>query len=206
MRRRLAVAAAVLPAALLATACSSTHQPSMAAPGPSHVDVGSKDLVALKKQTHVPDCPRVLRNAAAGGMPSVTLPCLGGGRAVDVAGLRGPMVVNFWASWCDVCRKEMPALARYARTHPGVRVVGVDFLDTQPGAALQLAGASGVGYPLLADPDARLDRNGPIPHLPGLPFTAYVDASGRVVHREFGALTTAAAVASAVHRYLGVAG
>ena len=75
--RRLAAVATVLTAALLLTSCSSAHQPSMGAPGPSHVDVGSKALVALKKQTHVPDCPHAGKAAVTDGMPSVTLPGVG---------------------------------------------------------------------------------------------------------------------------------
>jgi thiol-disulfide isomerase/thioredoxin len=136
----------------------------------------------------------------------VTLPCLGGGRSVDVAGLRGPMVVNFWASWCGSCRKEMPALASYAASQSTVKVIGIDYLDSQPGAALQLAKDSKVGYPLIADPESELDHADPLPVITGLPFTAFIDASGKLVHLEAGALKTPADVASAVKQYLGVGG
>jgi thiol-disulfide isomerase/thioredoxin len=196
----------VMLAAVLLAGCTSSHTPSDVAPGPSKVDVGSADLIAYKKHTDVPDCPKARAGKVDGGMPAVTLQCLGGGRAVDVASLRGPMIVNFWASWCTDCRTEMPALAAYARNHPAVKVVGIDYVDTQPAAALQLARASNVGYPLLADPGGSLDRAAPLPHIQGLPFTAFVDASGRVVHREFGALTTQPDVARAAHDYLGAAG
>ena len=180
--------------------------PGRALHAQSHLDVGSSDLVAFKKQTDIPNCPKVVATKVDGGMPAVSLPCLGGGRAVDTAGLRGPMLVNFWASWCNDCRKEMPALAAYAGRHPGVKVLGIDYLDTQPGAALELAKASGVGYPLVADPSATLDKAGPLPHIAGLPFTAFIAADGTVVHLEAGALLTEADVAAAVQRYLGVTG
>lgn len=170
------------------------------------VGVASRQLTAYKRQTQVPDCPKVGRAGVGGGMPAVTLPCLGGGRAVDVAGLRGPMVVNLWASWCGECRQEMPALAAYARSQSRVRVLGIDFLDSQPGAALQLAKASKVAYPLLADPQGSLDRASPLPHIPGLPVTVFLDARGRVAHVEAGAMLTRRAVASAVSTYLGVHG
>jgi thiol-disulfide isomerase/thioredoxin len=139
-------------------------------------------------------------------MPTVTLPCLGGGRQVDVAGLRGPMIVNFWASWCGDCVREMPALAAYAKSQSKVLVLGIDYLDTQPGAALQLAQRSHVAYPLLADPQGTLDKASPLPHISGLPFTAFVDSSGKVVHVEAGAMKTEADVTAAAHQYLGASG
>jgi thiol-disulfide isomerase/thioredoxin len=202
--------------ALLAALTALLIVPFLAACGPntpvhvpqakSHLDVASPDLVAFKKQTDVPNCPKVSASGVDGGMPSVTVPCLGGGRAVDVAGLRGPMIVNFWASWCGDCRKEMPALAAYARSHPDVKILGVDYLDTQPGAALELAEKSRVGYPLVADTSAALDKARPLPHIVGLPFTAFVDARGRVVHLEAGAMETTADVAAQAQKYLGVGG
>jgi thiol-disulfide isomerase/thioredoxin len=196
--------AALLVVPLLA-ACGP-HTPSAVTPGSRHIDVSSPDLVAFKKHTDIPDCPKVPSTVVDGGMPSVTVPCLGGGRSVDVAGLRGPMIVNFWASWCGDCVKEMPALASYAKSQSAVKVVGIDILDTGPGAALQLAEQSQVGYPLMADPEGHLDHASPLPHLPGLPFTAFVDASGKIVHYESGAMKTEADVVAAAQKYLGAGG
>jgi thiol-disulfide isomerase/thioredoxin len=116
------------------------------------------------------------------------------------------MIVNFWQSYCHPCRKEMPALASYAASHPGVKIVGVDILDTQPGAALQLARDSQVGYPLVADPAGNLDGAKPLPHIPGLPFTVFLDSSGKIAHVEAGAMLTEADVAKAAQQYLGVGG
>ncbi|MGA8247413.1 MAG: TlpA disulfide reductase family protein [Nocardioides sp.] len=198
---------ALLPLLLvpLLAACGS-HGPAAITGGTSHVDVATKDLVAYKKKTDVPDCPRVAAKSAPGGMPSVTLPCLGGGRSVDVAGLRGPMIVNLWASWCEICRKEMPALASYARGQSQVKVLGIDYSDPNPAGGLELARSSKVGYPLVADPEVQLDHASPLPHFSGLPYTVYIDASGKVVNIEAGALRTEADVAAAAKQYLGVGG
>lgn len=189
----------------LLVACGS-HGPSAITGGTSHVDVADKALVAFKDKSGIPGCPRVTTAGVAGGMPAVTLPCLGGGHSVDVAGLRGPMIVNFWASWCHACRQEMPALAAYASSQSTVKVLGIDYLDAQPGAALQLASDSRVHYPLIADPTARLDHAAPLPHLSGLPFTVFIAASGKIVHVEAGAMKTQADVAAAAQQYLGVGG
>jgi thiol-disulfide isomerase/thioredoxin len=187
-------------------ACGGSPTAKALGPGSHQVDVGNPQLVAFKKHTGVPDCPRVGSSAVHGGMPAVTLPCLGGGRPVDVAGLRGPMIVNFWASWCGECRKEMAALAVYAVHQPRLKVLGIDFQDQQPGAALQLARDSGVRYPLVADPTGSLDKASPLPHIPGLPLTVFLDADGSITHVEAGAMLTEDDVAAAARRYLGVSG
>lgn len=201
MRRALLVAL-VLP--LLAACGSGT--PDAIKPGPHQIDVSNPQLVSFKKHTTIPDCPRVASAGVQGGMPGVTLPCLGGGRSVDVAGLRGPTIVNFWASWCGDCRKEMPALAAYAKHQSAVRVLGIDFLDPQPGAALELAKGSDVGYPLVADTKGALDKASPMPHISGLPLTVFLDAQGSIVHIEAGAMLTEKDVAEAALKYLGATG
>jgi thiol-disulfide isomerase/thioredoxin len=206
MRRAAAVpvaASMLASAALTLTACSS-HGPSLT--GGTTLKVSTPALAAVKEKTDVPNCPRVASTPVAGGMPSVTVPCLGGGRSVDLAGLRGPMIVNFWQAYCGPCRQEMPALAAFARSHPGVKVLGIDYLDMQPAAALKLAGDSLVAYPLVADAKGDLTGKAPLTHIPGLPFTAFVAASGRVVHVEAVPMTSEQDVADAAKTYLGTSG
>lgn len=202
--RRLTLPALVTALLAVSTACSASHAPSY---DPNKtLTVTSPDLVAIKKQSDVPDCPAVPRGSVAGGMPSVTLSCLGGGRAVDMAGLRGPMIVNFWASWCGACREEMPALAAYAKSQSAVKVIGIDFLDPHPDAALQLAKDSKVAYPLVTDPGGALDRASPLPHISAMPMTVFLDASGRIAHVEAQAYAHEQDVAKAAQQYLGVSG
>jgi thiol-disulfide isomerase/thioredoxin len=205
VRRTLLVGLLALLVGLM-TACADVHPDDLVA-GKSRVKVDSPDLVAFKQQqTDIPNCPKVGSTHVDGGMPDVTVPCLGGGRAVDVAGLRGPMIINFWQATCSPCREEMPALAAYARTQSAVKVLGIDILDVQPAAALQLARDSKVGYPLVADPAGNLQGRSPVPRNLGLPFTVFVDASGRAVHVEAGAMTSEQDVAAAAEKYLGAGG
>jgi thiol-disulfide isomerase/thioredoxin len=208
MRRTSPTVLAVFAALLLGlvTGCSGADLGDLVQ-GTSRVKVDSPDLVAFKKkETDIPNCPKVSSTQVEGGMPGVTVDCLGGGRSVDLAGLRGPMIVNFWASTCGPCRDEMPALAAYARHQSAVRVLGIDILDVQPAAALQLARDSKVAYPLVADPAGNLQARKPVPRNVGLPFTVFLSASGRVVRVEAGAMDTEAEIAAAAEKYLGVAG
>jgi thiol-disulfide isomerase/thioredoxin len=111
-------------------------------------------------------------------MPEITLPCLGGGPDVDLSRLRGPLVVNLFAQWCGPCREELPF---YEQLHEAgkVAVLGIDYLDTQPAGALELADATGVTYPLLADPGGLL--RAPF-RVRGLPGVLFVDAQGRITN------------------------
>lgn len=201
MRR--ALVAPLLAAAVVLAGCSSGH-PSVS--GGQTLYIAPPNLVKLKKQTQVPDCPKVSKASVSGGLPSITLACLGGGRPVDVAGLRGPLLLNYWASWCSSCHEELPALAAYARSQTRVRVLGVDYLDPHPDAALELAKNSDVAYPLVEDPKGDLDRASPLPQVPALPITVFIAADGTIAHVESTAYTSKKDVAEAAQKYLGTSG
>jgi len=134
-------------------------------------------------------------------LPSVVLPCFTGGTGVDLATLGRPAVVNFWASTCAPCRKEMPQLQRFAESTAGpVVVIGVDTADERSAAAA--AGSDfGVTYPVLFDPQSRLlkawGRN-------ALPVTLFVDAHGVVRHEDLTGAQTVSTLDDSVRRYLGI--
>jgi thiol-disulfide isomerase/thioredoxin len=202
--RRLALPALLAVVLAMLTACSNAHQSRF--DENKTLTVTSPDLVALKKHTDIPNCPEVSRSSVDDGMPPITLSCLGGGRAVDMAGLRGPLIVNFWASWCGACRDEMPALAAFAKSQSAVKIVGIDFLDPHPDAALGLAKDSSVGYPLVTDPKGVLDKASPLPHISAMPMTVFLDAKGTIAHIEFQSYSSEQDVAAAAQKYLGAGG
>lgn len=107
------------------------------------------------------------------------------GLSVDLARLRGtPVVLNFWATWCGPCRKELPAIAAFAKAHPDIAVIGVNYQD-DPSAARALAKETGASWPSIVD-------DGPLGaawKVPGLPATFYIDADGKVVDRSLGEVT-----------------
>ena len=59
-----------------------------------------------------------------------SLPRSDGSAMVRLSSLRSPVVVEFWATWCSVCTKHLPALQEFAKTHPTVPVVIVHQGDT----------------------------------------------------------------------------
>lgn len=203
VRRRTTALVAVL--LLLTSACSG--QPGAPEPQQSSVDVDTPELREQKQAAGIEDCPTA-KNAppADTALPEVTLPCLGGGTDVDLSKLTGPLVINLWAQWCEPCRDELPFYQRLHEKGAGkVRVLGIDYLDPQPGGAIALAEATGVTFPSLADPDGRLRQEWRVRGLPGVVF---VDAEGRVTNPDarptFMVIESYEQLTDLVRDYLGV--
>jgi thiol-disulfide isomerase/thioredoxin len=138
----------------------------------------------------------------AARLPDVTLPCFVGGSPVRLASLRGPAVINLWASWCAPCREELPQIERFSERAKGqVRVIGVITSDPNRPGAQSIVDDFGLRFPMLYDEKAAL-RAG-VGGL-GLPMTLVVDADGRVAHTYMARPLDEAAVAGLVERYLGV--
>ena len=108
------------------------------------------------------------------------------GQIVKLADLRGtPVLLNFWATWCAPCRREIPDLVQLQREWgTSVTVVGVDL--NEPGDVVsKYAAEMGMTYPLA------LDHSGAVTssyQLTGLPETFFLDASGRIVDHRIGVL------------------
>jgi thiol-disulfide isomerase/thioredoxin len=106
---------------------------------------------------------------------------------IALADLRGtPVVVNFWASTCAPCVREMPALESvHQAAGDDVAFVGVAVND-RVDDALDLAEQTGVTYPLVADADGSffVDAGATV-----LPTTLVLDQDGAVVRRMVGEIT-----------------
>ena len=112
-------------------------------------------------------------------LPELTLACFSGGRTVQLGQLRGPMVVNLWASWCGPCRTELPAFQRYAdRTQGLVTVLGVDTADTRTGG-ISIIEDFDLTFPMLVDEKATLQA---ALGRSALPVTLFVDRAGRIAY------------------------
>jgi cytochrome c biogenesis protein CcmG, thiol:disulfide interchange protein DsbE len=112
----------------------------------------------------------------------------GAGSRLALADLRGrPVVLNFWASWCEPCRREGPDLVAFSKSHPEVAMMGINVSDGEA-SAVPFADQLGFVWPSIADRDQRLVREF---RLIGLPATFVVDADGRVVYRKLGEVTAA---------------
>jgi len=140
---------------------------------------------------------------AAGGqpLPAVKLECAAGGQVAFDA-IRGPAVVNLWASWCEPCRAELPAFQRLAdRAGDTVHVVGVATRD-HPDDSVALGDELGLTFPVLDDPQERVLTG---VRRQGLPATLFVGPEGRIRHVYNGPALDDAGLAALVRQHLGEA-
>jgi peroxiredoxin len=102
------------------------------------------------------------------------------GAPVDLAELRGqPALVDFFASWCDPCAEEAPALRKLSAALAGrATVVAVDW-DDAGGAARAFVSAHGWKFPVLADTSGSVGESYGVDV--GLPTSFVLDPRGRIV-------------------------
>lgn len=106
---------------------------------------------------------------------------------VSLAELRGhPVVINFWASWCEPCKDEAPILAASAKAHVGAVVfLGIDIQDFTSDARKFLERYR-ANYVSVRDASSKSYSNY---GLTGIPETFYIDAEGRAVAHSLGGLS-----------------
>lgn len=98
--------------------------------------------------------PQVRPRALVGHpVPAVTLVTLDNGQTVALAGLKGPVLVNFYASWCAPCRLEAPVLMGLKAE--GITVIGVAYKDDPAASRAFLAELGNPYSQVLVDRDGR---------------------------------------------------
>ncbi len=201
MRLR-AVAVALLAAGVLLTGCDSAA-PSFAC----KVDANSADLIKDREAAGIADCtPQTLSvgGGEAARLPDREIDCLGGSTGAALSQVKGPAVINFWSSNCVPCRKEMPALQQFHEKYGDqIAVIGVNYLDTYPGAAIDLARQLGVTYPSLADGCGDL-QDTKMTLGRGMPFFLFVGADGKVSKPRTGGVDSSDEVVALVKDALGI--
>ena len=178
--------------AVLLTSCDGSAPAALAC----KVDVDTPDLVSDREAAGIADCTTLPTEAGASDLPDISLHCLGSTESMSLADVKGPAIINVWSTTCGPCRKEMPVLQQFHEEYGDrVPLLGLNFLDTYPGAAIDFARLKGVTYPSVAD--ACGDLQGSDLEILGLPQFVFVRADGSFTMKQggFDALDEVVAVA-----------
>ena len=117
-------------------------------------------------------------------MPSLEVQTLDG-TSFDLAEQKGKwVIVNYWATWCGPCIKEMPALSTFVSEHDDVTAIGLAFEDTDRADLEAFLKKNPVTYPIaqidIDNPPAAFD----VPR--GLPMTYVIAPDGSVAKQVMG--------------------
>jgi thiol-disulfide isomerase/thioredoxin len=131
-----------------------------------------------------PSAPRVIPT----DVPNVSLPDVGGTKHSLSEWKGRPLLINFWATWCEPCRREIPILKalRHERAADGIEIVGiaVDFRDAVQRYVRQMR----IDYPVLVGEQDGLDALARFGMDTVFPFTVFADRQGRIVTLKVGEL------------------
>lgn len=101
--------------------------------------------------------------------------------ALDESLAAGPVLLDFWATWCRPCERSLPATQRLHERYreQGLTVVGVSVDGPRNWARVRpFANRLGLGFPIVIDEDGSLARRF---RVGGVPTTVLLDGNGRVV-------------------------
>jgi thiol-disulfide isomerase/thioredoxin len=195
MKRHVLRTCALLACAALLAACKpaaapeeAAKAPGAAAPAPTAPEPAAAPAVG--------EAPAVQK--ANFGVPALKVQTLDG-KAYDLAAQRGKwVVVNFWATWCSPCLKEMPELSALDAMREHVEVIGLAYEEIEPADLRAFLQKHPVVYPVaivdVYDPPADFAT----PR--GLPMTYLIAPDGTVAKQFLGPVTAAeveAAIAAA---------
>ncbi|RCS29010.1 TlpA family protein disulfide reductase [Rhodanobacter denitrificans] len=112
------------------------------------------------------------------------------GKTFDLAAQRGKwVIVNYWATWCVPCIKEMPDISRFVAAHKNVTAIGLAYEDSEPADIKAFLAKHPVVYPI-----AQVSLDQPLKDFDeprGLPTTYVIAPDGKVAKHIVGPVTEA---------------
>ena len=170
--------------ALLLSGCSTGEQPLIAAPGV----IPSCDEIDTSKETS----------------EELKMSCLDSSSEINYYSIKGPIVINVWASWCTGCKEEMPYFVDLY-VNPifksgEIKLLGIDVDEKNADSGPNFIKSNGMSWPHLEDTDSRSK----LVFGPGVPVTYFLDKSGEVIHKHIGAYRSKSQLYEAVEKYFAV--
>ncbi len=170
--------------ALLLSSCSTGEQSQTSALGV----IPSCDEIDTSKKTS----------------EELKMSCLDSSSEINYHAIKGPIIINVWASWCTGCKEEMPYFVDlYANpifTNGEIKLLGIDVDEKNPDSGPNFIKSHGMSWPHLEDTDSRSK----LVFGPGVPVTYFLDKSGEVIHKHIGAYRSKSQLYESVEKYFEV--
>ncbi|HEY6482789.1 MAG TPA: TlpA disulfide reductase family protein [Steroidobacteraceae bacterium] len=121
-------------------------------------------------------------------VPDLVLPDMDGVQHALSEWKGRPLLINFWATWCEPCRREIPLLKALRRQHSADRLEIIGIAVDGRDAVRSYARRQGIDYPVLVDQGRGLNAIAAFGMQAVLPFSVFVDLQGRIVTLKVGEL------------------
>jgi thiol-disulfide isomerase/thioredoxin len=150
----------------------------------------------------IPSCDQIDTSKVT--KKTLQMNCLDGSSNINFHSIKGPIIINVWASWCEGCREEMPYFidlyANPVLKNGEVKLLGIDVDEKNAESGPNFIKSYGMSWPHLEDVDGRSK----IVFGPGVPVTYFLDKSGEIIHKHIGAFLSKAQLYEAVEKYFEV--
>ena len=150
----------------------------------------------------IPSCNQI--DTSKVSEESLQMPCLDGFSTINFHSIKGPLIINVWASWCEGCKEEMPYfIDLYANPvfkNSEIKLLGIDVDEKNAESGPNFIKSYGMSWPHLEDVDGRSK----IVFGPGVPVTYFLDNTGEIIHKHIGAFLSKAQLYEAVEKYFKV--
>ncbi len=150
----------------------------------------------------IPSCDQIDTSKVT--KKTLQMNCLDGSSVINFHSIKGPIIVNVWASWCEGCKEEMPYfIDLYANPvfkNGEVKLLGIDVDEKDADSGPNFIKSYGMSWPHLEDIDGRSK----LVFGPGVPVTYFLDKTGEIFHKHIGAFLSKAQLYAAVEKYFKV--
>jgi len=134
-------------------------------------------------------------------MLDLSLDCLDGSESIKLSMIKGPAVVNVWASWCTSCEEELPFLKEFSKiNNEKVQFIGIDVEEKSASVGANFAKKNNMSWPHLFDPDGRTTELFGM----GIPVTWFIDETGKITYKKIGTVKSIAELKNLISKHLGV--
>ena len=130
---------------------------------------------------------------------NIELPCTDGKSSLVLNEVKGPAIINAWASWCDPCREEIPVFKELSQLSSGkIQVIGIDVEERKKVDGINFAAEMGMSWPQLFDQDGRTKATFGM----GIPVTWLINDKGEIVYEKVGPIKTIEQMKDLVQHFL----